>query len=361
MTMDINAATIVEALGGNPTTGMCKCPAHEDRKPSLHVTDGQYRVLVRCFAGCGQGEVVEALRGRGLWPERKKAQTERQANDNELLPWPPFKGWGVRKSDITAYDYEQLRWRHAFRMHYAAHFAKSDITPATYLNNRGLNIVPPSARILPKEGAKYFTNRPFPAMVCIITGEDGLLSGTHVTFLNLDGTAKLESETPRQTFGEVKGGFVVCGEPDPEKPLIIGEGIETTLSAMQLAGGLPGIAAMTAGNLPAIKKLPACSKVIIAADNDKAGRKGAAELAERLEYEGRTVQIALCPVEDEDAARQSDSDQGSLTGTPSTRLSPRSEPGPGTANIIQSGADRSGSPYLRSPITCAGIKPRPIP
>jgi hypothetical protein len=34
--------------------------------------------LVHCFAGCRQAEVIEALRARGLWPERKTAWLPRE-------------------------------------------------------------------------------------------------------------------------------------------------------------------------------------------------------------------------------------------------------------------------------------------
>ena len=60
---------------------------------------------------------------------------------------------------------------------------------------------------------------------------------------------------------------------------------------MQISG-LPGVAALSASNLAAIRP-PAARQYIIAADNDDAGRRAAAALAERLEYEGHTVQIAL--------------------------------------------------------------------
>jgi putative DNA primase/helicase len=285
MTMNINAATIVEALGGNPATGMCKCPAHDDRKPSLHVTDGEWRVLVNCFAGCSPDAVIQALRGRGLWPERQANTGKKaQANDN--------------------YDQDEL-WRieKAIRLARTAYFERSpDITPVTYLKNRGINIVPPNANVMSKSCAANCLDKRFPAMVSTIIDDfdDNNIIGAHVTFLTLDGTARIAGDTPRLTRGKAKGGFVVCGEPDPEKPLIIGEGIETTLSAMQLAGGLPGIAGLSAANLPAIRKLPPCTEVIIAADNDDPGRKAAAQLAERLEYEGRKVRIALPPVDDDD-------------------------------------------------------------
>ena len=45
---------------------MCRCPAHEDRNPSLSVTQRDGQVLVHCHAGCGQEAVLEALAARGL-------------------------------------------------------------------------------------------------------------------------------------------------------------------------------------------------------------------------------------------------------------------------------------------------------
>jgi putative DNA primase/helicase len=46
-----------------------KCPAHDDRNPSLSLRDSDGKVLVKCHAGCEQTAVVDALRARGLWPE----------------------------------------------------------------------------------------------------------------------------------------------------------------------------------------------------------------------------------------------------------------------------------------------------
>ena len=47
---------------------MACCPAHEDREPSLSITDAKGgKVLVRCHAGCDQRDVIAALRSRGIW------------------------------------------------------------------------------------------------------------------------------------------------------------------------------------------------------------------------------------------------------------------------------------------------------
>ena len=46
---------------------MAKCPAHEDRNPSLGIRQEGDKVLVKCYAGCAQRDVIEALKARGLW------------------------------------------------------------------------------------------------------------------------------------------------------------------------------------------------------------------------------------------------------------------------------------------------------
>ncbi len=76
----MTAEGIIEALHGHH--GVCRCPAHDDRSPSLSIRERGGKVLVHCHAGCPQSDVIEALRARGLWPERERPQwtpTERQA------------------------------------------------------------------------------------------------------------------------------------------------------------------------------------------------------------------------------------------------------------------------------------------
>lgn len=47
------------------------CPAHDDKIPSMSITEINGKTLVHCFAGCTQREVIDALRARGLWCESK--------------------------------------------------------------------------------------------------------------------------------------------------------------------------------------------------------------------------------------------------------------------------------------------------
>jgi len=56
----------------NGSGWMAKCPAHDDRNPSLSISEGtDGKVLVHCHAGCSQTAVIDALRDRSLWPKRE--------------------------------------------------------------------------------------------------------------------------------------------------------------------------------------------------------------------------------------------------------------------------------------------------
>src|SRR5690348_5945821 len=67
---------LLEKLKGAKETASgwsARCPAHEDRKPSLSVSEGEDgRALVRCHAGCTVEAVCAALglTLRDLMPER---------------------------------------------------------------------------------------------------------------------------------------------------------------------------------------------------------------------------------------------------------------------------------------------------
>lgn len=63
-----------------------RCPAHEDRSPSLAVRElDDGRVLIHCFAGCAAQEIVAAvsLPMEALFPEREIAHAK-----SERRPFP---------------------------------------------------------------------------------------------------------------------------------------------------------------------------------------------------------------------------------------------------------------------------------
>jgi len=53
------------------------CPAHDDRNPSLSVSDSNGKILVKCWAGCSQESVIGAFRDMGLWHTASRQQRNR--------------------------------------------------------------------------------------------------------------------------------------------------------------------------------------------------------------------------------------------------------------------------------------------
>jgi putative DNA primase/helicase len=75
----MNAAEIARHLHGRkqPSGWVARCPAHEDREPSLSLRDADGKVLVHCHAGCEQGAVIAALVARDLWPHQESHRGRR--------------------------------------------------------------------------------------------------------------------------------------------------------------------------------------------------------------------------------------------------------------------------------------------
>lgn len=133
----------------------------------------------------------------------------------------------------------------------------------------------------------------WPAMVAERADVEGRVIAIHRTYLGHDGSRKANVEPQRMDLGRTTGTAIRLSPVAEE--LMIGEGIETTLSAIQMYG-LPGWAA---GSAVAIRqlKLPAdIRSVILLVDNDCAGENASADAAQRWLREGRRVRIARSKV-----------------------------------------------------------------
>ena len=75
----MTAADITRNLRGRKSGvgWVARCPAHDDRNPSLSLREVDGKVLVHCHAGCDQRAVVDVLKARGLWPEGQHRQARR--------------------------------------------------------------------------------------------------------------------------------------------------------------------------------------------------------------------------------------------------------------------------------------------
>jgi putative DNA primase/helicase len=161
-----------------------------------------------------------------------------------------------------------------------------------YLTLRGLPGLAASSSLrfradcLHPEGGRY------PSLVALVSDRSGSPMAVHRTFLTQDGR-KAAVEPVRASLGPVWAGAVRLSDYDPDRPLVIAEGIETAASAGALLR-VPAWAAISAGNLAKGLALPSeARRVIIAADPDDVGRKAARDAWIRWTAEGRGVRIAL--------------------------------------------------------------------
>src|SRR5262249_41873012 len=85
---------------------LCSCPLathgrrRGDRNPSLLVRDGDFRLLVHCYAGCDPLHILEELRRRGLIDDFAKSSGARSSSSS-------FRQSGRRIAATYSYEDEQ--------------------------------------------------------------------------------------------------------------------------------------------------------------------------------------------------------------------------------------------------------------
>ncbi|MCZ6665003.1 MAG: hypothetical protein O7B81_06845, partial [Gammaproteobacteria bacterium] len=125
----MNAREMIEALEGrwHGTYGTARCPAHNDRNPSLKVSDDPNKrdgIDLHCFSGCDWRDVKRVLQRQGLLSDQDASPTPRK---------PPPK---PRSQDEDRARFARDIW------------AKSKPAPGTivevYLRGRGITAPIPS-------------------------------------------------------------------------------------------------------------------------------------------------------------------------------------------------------------------------
>ena len=130
-------------------------------------------------------------------------------------------------------------------------------------------------------------------MVALVTcGTDNMPLAIHRTYLACDGSGKAPVDPQKMMFGPCRGGAVRLAAPS--NVLMVGEGIETCLAAMQ-ATGHPAWAALSTSGLRALDLPKNVRDVIVLADGDNPGEAAARDCAWRWKREGRRVRIARPP------------------------------------------------------------------
>lgn len=114
MTTTVSADEIGRALEGRrmgADSWMVKCPAHDDKRPSLHVTQAADKVLVHCHTGCRSEDVIRELQARGLWPTRERQEwtPEKRIEYAYLrVAARQAKYWAIAVADLAEMQLERL-------------------------------------------------------------------------------------------------------------------------------------------------------------------------------------------------------------------------------------------------------------
>lgn len=251
---------LVTRLGGRWTGrgGMCRCPAHEDHRPSLSVRAGRASLLLHCFAGCETTDVLRALRAAG--------QPVREARDAVAMPEERF---GAVSSGAQSRGAVLRLWRHARPL---------AGTPAErYLEGRGVGSGSSELRYHARTPfGRYPLTRYLPALIAAVRDSSGLVA-VHRSFLDPRANRLMPMDEPRRGLGRFGSGAVRLGGLGPTMGLA--EGIETALSASTLFG-FPCWAALGSERFRLVDLPPGVREVVLFLDNDRGGRR-----AERLKRE----------------------------------------------------------------------------
>jgi hypothetical protein len=116
-------------------------------------------------------------------------------------------------------------------------------------------------------------------MIAAVTDNRGTITGVYRTWLDPSGRSKAPLETPRRAIGDLLGHGVRFG--DAHDVMAVGEGIETILSMRCAMPKMPMAAALSAHHLSAFLFPDSLRRIYVARDNDPAGDKAFAALAER--------------------------------------------------------------------------------
>jgi hypothetical protein len=243
---------LVERLGGRWTDrgGLCHCPAHDDRTPSLSVRLGRTRLLFHCFAGCDADAILRALAGAGLHGSAgASADGEPDASaEADWLKSAALRLWGAARPIPNT-------------------------VAERYLAARALQTSSPELRYLWRTpmGPKPLTQFR-PAMIAAVRDETGIIA-VHRTFIDPRRARLAPVQSAKLALGALGGGAVRLGGGAAR--LGLAEGIETALSASMLFD-LPCWATLGTERFRHVALPTQVLELLLFLDNDAAGRRAEA-------------------------------------------------------------------------------------
>ena len=260
------------------------CAFHNERSPSMRVNDA--KGTYHCF-GCGSsGDIIKYVmetEGLGFMD----AMRWLGASDLPIVP-PEQRAQRAAEDAVErqqAIDEARMFWDRS---------VPAAGTPAeVYARSRGIIMpLPPSIRfgMVPawrdKETGEW--SRDLPALIGAVTIGDELVAIQRI-FLADGGRRKANMKKPKLSLGRVMGGAIWLGPPTAD--VVITEGPEDGLSLAQEMPGTTVLAALGTALMPAITFPEVVNSIIIAGQNDDAGRTSVDCAAEALLDQGFAVRV----------------------------------------------------------------------
>lgn len=277
-------------LQGRGRNVMGPCGIHGGSDSASFHIDGRWR----CWACDARGgdmlayhrqvyglSLADAARELGCWIEGERAA--RQKTPAKPIPRPIPRPVVTREREPLP-DFARSLVRDSVPL--------PGTLAAKCLAGRRCSLPPPGSDLRFHPRVWHSPTRSYwPALIGVITDViTGEHIGTHRTYLAQDGLSKAPIEPARMTLGRKQGGVIRLW-PDEVVTygLAVAEGIETALSLAHAY--TPVWACIDAGNLGALPVLPGIETLLIGADNDPAGIKGAKECALRWAVAGVEVLV----------------------------------------------------------------------
>ena len=246
---------------------------------------GVLDLVCRELGFAGREEAAEWLRVEGY--------DHRPASAKETRPRPA--------DDAAKFGFAMALWR-------AAHdTAGTEVE--TYLRSRKITLAPLPRRLRRVDRLEHRPSRTnWPAMVALVTrGADDAPLAVHRTWLAPGGRGKAPVAPNKMGLGHWLGGAVKLARPAAH--ILVGEGIETCLAAMQ-ATGIGAWAALSTSGLMNLELPPEVRRVTVLADHDfvnpktgaRPGEAAARAAAARWRRQGRDARVAVPPDEGTDFA-----------------------------------------------------------
>lgn len=270
--LETQAANLVKRLGGtwSPNGAMCRCPAHDDRSPSLSVRVGDTALLFKCFAGCDTINVIRAI--RNLDPNIQFTGPSMANTTTSISPM-----W-LRNRALDLWDMSR----------------PLPGTPAEqYLRRRSIPIFSRALRFHPRTPLGRGRLAVFrPALIAALYERSDFVA-LQRTFLDPDEPRRARDlANPRRMLGRPGQGAVMLAPVNDT--LGLAEGIETAMSAILLLE-IPVWATLGNERLAHVTIPDTVSRLILLPDNDCGGRIGAAKAAEVYAMPGRTIETLWPP------------------------------------------------------------------